>query len=106
MLIASIVHIFVFSEKPYIKEGTQTPVLRTLKHVFSPQDIARDIKQSFFPSSRKKGKKDSHVELEEVPPSGPEESEDSPPDSPKGPPAQTPKTSLAGKAYIPQIDLV
>lgn len=66
MLIASIVHIKVFSYQRYVKEGVSTPLFRTLRHVFNPRDIARDVAASFFPKNNKKNRKTGHVELEEV----------------------------------------
>lgn len=66
MVIISIVHIFVFSHKPYIKEGVQTPVFSTFKHAFSPNDIARDIKSSFYPKKNKNKQKKGSVKLEQI----------------------------------------
>eukprot|EP00026_Physarum_polycephalum_P008619 Phypoly_transcript_08711.p1 GENE.Phypoly_transcript_08711~~Phypoly_transcript_08711.p1 ORF type:complete len:427 (+),score=45.53 Phypoly_transcript_08711:108-1388(+) len=57
MVIASIVHIWVFDYQPYVKEGTKTPVFTVLfRYIFSFKDISKDIKRSFFPK-KKKGKK-------------------------------------------------
>jgi len=65
MLGAAIIHIWVFSEQPYVKEGVRTPLLATLKHVFSPKDIARDVRNSFFPKNFKHEK--PRVEMDAMP---------------------------------------
>jgi len=65
MLVASIVHIKVFSHKPYIKEGVRTPLFNTLRHVFNPHDIAKDVKYSFFPKNRKK-QRQNKIELTDI----------------------------------------
>jgi len=97
MLIVSIVHIYVFSYTPYVKEDTQTSVLRSLKLVFSPFDIARDVKYSFFPYNRKKVRKSKkHVELEEVSVDNlgvPKPATSSPPDSPQDSSPNSPSDS-------------
>jgi len=92
MVIVSVIHIFVFSHKPYIKEGVRTPIFNTLKHVFSPNDIARDIKNSFYPKSNKDNKNKKGVRLEEITTEGTSASK-----------LDAPVVATA-KGYVPQID--
>lgn len=68
MLIAAIVHIYVFSYKPYVKEGVRTSPFRTLRHAFNPHDIAWDIFFSFYPKAigSPRSRKNKGVELKDI----------------------------------------
>jgi len=104
MLIVAIAHIFVFSYKPYVKEGIRTPLFRTLRHVFSPRDIAIDIATSFFPKNgKRKNRKSKHVELRDIP----EEVKTSEIqlEIPKNPPLPIPTSPVKSKGYVAQVDL-
>lgn len=53
MVIAAIVHIYVFSYEGYVIKKVRTPLFNSLGHAFNPVDIYKEIKYSFFPKTRK-----------------------------------------------------